>query len=238
MNQITANDLKVRGIGAIEAVLADRTEATISVRDEDRFVVMDVARIPLPARMRAGSRAGPKPCRSGRRTCGDRKRRRTHAAHGAGLGARREHLTPSRACLTNSFSPTATPAAHCAFSSATRNPRRRYGKTLALLEANPHHLSPRLHAVSNPQDALAGATIWWASATKARRPGEQDAHQVFLLGAGERMSHGHYMAISLLKTRGWAEPTVIGWLAWRMGVERSVCSAMGAVSLFVSSTLL
>lgn len=43
MNQITANDLKVRGMGAIEAVLADRTEATISVRDEDRFVVMDVA---------------------------------------------------------------------------------------------------------------------------------------------------------------------------------------------------
>jgi PHD/YefM family antitoxin component YafN of YafNO toxin-antitoxin module len=43
MNQLTANDLKVRGVGAIEAVLADQTEATISVRGKERFVVMDVA---------------------------------------------------------------------------------------------------------------------------------------------------------------------------------------------------
>lgn len=43
MPQITANDLKVRGIAAIEEVLAGKTEATISVRGKDRFVVMDVA---------------------------------------------------------------------------------------------------------------------------------------------------------------------------------------------------
>jgi PHD/YefM family antitoxin component YafN of YafNO toxin-antitoxin module len=43
MPQLTANDLKVRGIAAIEEVLTGQTEATISVRGKDRFVVMDVA---------------------------------------------------------------------------------------------------------------------------------------------------------------------------------------------------
>lgn len=43
MPQITANDLKVRGVAAIEEVLSGQTEATISVRGKDRFVVMDVA---------------------------------------------------------------------------------------------------------------------------------------------------------------------------------------------------
>jgi PHD/YefM family antitoxin component YafN of YafNO toxin-antitoxin module len=43
MTQLTANDLKVRGIAAIESVLTDHTEATISVRGKDRFVVMDMA---------------------------------------------------------------------------------------------------------------------------------------------------------------------------------------------------
>ena len=43
MNSLTANDLKVRGIGAIEEVLADQPEAIISVRGKQRFVVMDIA---------------------------------------------------------------------------------------------------------------------------------------------------------------------------------------------------
>jgi hypothetical protein len=43
MNQLTANDLKVRGIAAIEEVLTDQTEATISVRGKARFVVMGMA---------------------------------------------------------------------------------------------------------------------------------------------------------------------------------------------------
>jgi PHD/YefM family antitoxin component YafN of YafNO toxin-antitoxin module len=43
MNQLTANDLKVRGIAAIEDVLSSQTEATISVRGKERFVVMDLA---------------------------------------------------------------------------------------------------------------------------------------------------------------------------------------------------
>lgn len=44
MTQITANDLKTRGIAAIEASLADgRTEAMVSVRGADRFVVMELA---------------------------------------------------------------------------------------------------------------------------------------------------------------------------------------------------
>ena len=43
MVQLTANDLKVRGIAAIEEALADQPEATISVRDTQRFVVMELA---------------------------------------------------------------------------------------------------------------------------------------------------------------------------------------------------
>lgn len=44
MPNITANDLKIRGIAAIEASLADgRTEAVVSVRGAERYVVMELA---------------------------------------------------------------------------------------------------------------------------------------------------------------------------------------------------
>ncbi len=43
MTHISANELKTKGVAAIEAVLADHAEAIISVRGRDRFVVMDVA---------------------------------------------------------------------------------------------------------------------------------------------------------------------------------------------------
>lgn len=43
MPQLTANDLKVRGIAAIESALAEQAEATISVRGKERFVVMEMA---------------------------------------------------------------------------------------------------------------------------------------------------------------------------------------------------
>jgi len=43
MSQLTANDLKVRGIAAIESALTDQAEAMISVRGKDRFVVMEMA---------------------------------------------------------------------------------------------------------------------------------------------------------------------------------------------------
>ena len=43
MSQLTANDLKTRGIAAIEASLAGgRTEAVVSVRGTDRYVVMEL----------------------------------------------------------------------------------------------------------------------------------------------------------------------------------------------------
>lgn len=42
MQPITANDLKTKGITAIESTLAEQTEAMISVRGKDRFVVMEV----------------------------------------------------------------------------------------------------------------------------------------------------------------------------------------------------
>lgn len=44
MSRITANDLKTRGIAAIEASLAEgRREAVVSVRGADRYVVMELA---------------------------------------------------------------------------------------------------------------------------------------------------------------------------------------------------
>ena len=42
MSNLTANDLKTKGIAAIEAVLAKRPEAIVSVRGKDRFVVMEI----------------------------------------------------------------------------------------------------------------------------------------------------------------------------------------------------
>ena len=42
MPTITANDLKTKGIAAIEAVLEQQTEAIISVRGHARFVVMEL----------------------------------------------------------------------------------------------------------------------------------------------------------------------------------------------------
>lgn len=43
MSHISANELKTKGVAAIEAVLADHTEAIVSVRGKDRFVVMEIA---------------------------------------------------------------------------------------------------------------------------------------------------------------------------------------------------
>lgn len=42
MSSLTANDLKTKGIAAIEAVLSDHPEAIVTVRGKDRFVVMDI----------------------------------------------------------------------------------------------------------------------------------------------------------------------------------------------------
>jgi len=43
MPALTANDLKTKGVAAIESLLAKQPEAVISVRGKDRFVVMEVA---------------------------------------------------------------------------------------------------------------------------------------------------------------------------------------------------
>ena len=43
MTQISAIELKTKGVAAIEAVLADHAEAIVSVRGKDRFVVMELA---------------------------------------------------------------------------------------------------------------------------------------------------------------------------------------------------
>jgi PHD/YefM family antitoxin component YafN of YafNO toxin-antitoxin module len=43
MSHISANELKTRGIAAIEQVLAEQPEAIVSVRGKDRFVVLEMA---------------------------------------------------------------------------------------------------------------------------------------------------------------------------------------------------
>ena len=43
MSHISANDLKTKGISAIEFALSTAAEAIVSVRGKDRFVVMDIA---------------------------------------------------------------------------------------------------------------------------------------------------------------------------------------------------
>lgn len=43
MPDLTANDLKTRGVAAIESLLATQPEAFISVRGQERYVVMEVA---------------------------------------------------------------------------------------------------------------------------------------------------------------------------------------------------
>ena len=43
MSHISANDLKTKGISAIERALSQAPEAIVSVRGKDRFVVMDMA---------------------------------------------------------------------------------------------------------------------------------------------------------------------------------------------------
>lgn len=42
MSHISANELKIKGIASIEASLSNNSEAIISVRGKDRFVVMDI----------------------------------------------------------------------------------------------------------------------------------------------------------------------------------------------------
>ncbi len=43
MSDITANDLKTRGVSALETALDHDDEAVISVRGKPRYVVMDIA---------------------------------------------------------------------------------------------------------------------------------------------------------------------------------------------------
>ena len=42
MSHISANDLKTKGVAAIEAVLSEHAEVIVSVRGKDRFVVMHI----------------------------------------------------------------------------------------------------------------------------------------------------------------------------------------------------
>ena len=43
MTHISANDLKTKGISAIELALSTSPEVIVSVRGKDRFVVMDIS---------------------------------------------------------------------------------------------------------------------------------------------------------------------------------------------------
>ncbi len=43
MPHLTANDLKTKGVAAIEAMLEQHSEVIVSVRGKERFVVMEIA---------------------------------------------------------------------------------------------------------------------------------------------------------------------------------------------------
>jgi prevent-host-death family protein len=43
MSEVTANDLKTKGVSSLEAALSGQSEAIISVRGKPRYVVMDIA---------------------------------------------------------------------------------------------------------------------------------------------------------------------------------------------------
>lgn len=43
MSHISANDLKTKGVSAIEAALRDGPDVVVSVRGKDKYVVMDIA---------------------------------------------------------------------------------------------------------------------------------------------------------------------------------------------------
>jgi len=43
MSHLTANDLKTKGVAAIEAMLEQHSEVIVSVRGKERFVVMEIA---------------------------------------------------------------------------------------------------------------------------------------------------------------------------------------------------
>lgn len=98
---ITANDLKTRGIAAIEASLADgRTEAVVSVRGTERYVVMELAHYQhlreceLEAAL-AESRADMADGRFVVETPAEHVAR-LHAMIAAGSGAARAPATPSK----------------------------------------------------------------------------------------------------------------------------------------------
>jgi hypothetical protein len=42
MSHLTANDLKTKGVAAIESALSEHSEAIVSVRGKERFVVMEI----------------------------------------------------------------------------------------------------------------------------------------------------------------------------------------------------
>lgn len=42
MSHVSANDLKTRGVSAIEAALVEYPQAVVSVRGKDRYVVMEL----------------------------------------------------------------------------------------------------------------------------------------------------------------------------------------------------
>lgn len=43
MRQITANELKIKGVSAIERALGEQSELMVSVRGKPRYVVMELA---------------------------------------------------------------------------------------------------------------------------------------------------------------------------------------------------
>lgn len=122
MTQLTANDLKTKGISAIEVILANQPEAMISVRGKERFVVMGVAQYhylrecELDAAL-AQSRADIAAGRFVAETADQHMARlEGMLATEAATKKIRESKSVIPQCHFNSFSPRSTPSKPCASS--------------------------------------------------------------------------------------------------------------------------
>jgi mRNA-degrading endonuclease YafQ of YafQ-DinJ toxin-antitoxin module len=177
MTRLTANDLKTRGVAAIEAVLTTQPEATISVRGKDRYVVMEVAQYhylrecELEAAL-AQSRADVAAGRYVQESAQDHVARLESmlAADGKATPARGKAKVKAKAASRRAWRQGAAVAYQLLFTDdytrralrfLKRHPelKAQYGKTLALLQVNPHHPSLRLHALAGKLQGLHSVSI-------------------------------------------------------------------------------
>ena len=151
MSNLTANDLKTKGIAAIEAVLADRPEAIVSVRGKERFVVMEIAQYHHLRECELEAALA-----------------ETHADIAAGRFVKESAAAHVKRVKKYGISTAMTfqlifteQYNKRAARFLKRHPEleKQYLKTLQLLEMNPHHPSLRLHPLSGRLQGLHSVSI-------------------------------------------------------------------------------